>query len=150
MSYIDDNLTAGERVLYRAKLHWIVFRRPVIWLLIALVFWKNGSQEVSVVEWVALPLAIVSAITAYIHYTTSEFGLTNKRVLVKIGFIRRNSLETLLTRVEGILVNQGIFGRLLGYGSMTISGTGGSKEPFHKIAHPLEFRKRVQEQISTR
>ena len=85
----------------------------------------------------------------YITYSTSEFGVTNKRVLVKVGFIKRHSLETLLTKVEGISVDQGILGRILGYGSIVITGTGGTKEPFHKINAPFEFRKQVQEQIAT-
>jgi len=53
----------------------------------------------------------------------------------------------LLNKVEGIQVNQGILGRILGFGSITVSGTGGTKDPFHKIDAPLEFRKKVQEQI---
>ena len=78
----------------------------------------------------------------------SEFGVTNKRVIGKVGFIRRSSTELLLTRVEGIQVRQSIMGRMLGYGSVTISGTGGLKEPFHKISNPLELRRVVQEQIT--
>ncbi len=49
--------------------------------------------------------------------------------------------------MEGIQVNQGILGRILGFGSITVSGTGSTKDPFHKIDAPLEFRKKVQEQI---
>jgi uncharacterized membrane protein YdbT with pleckstrin-like domain len=55
----------------------------------------------------------------------------------------------LLNKVESIQVNQDILGRILGYGSITVSGTGGTKDPFHKIDAPLEFRKKVQEQIAS-
>jgi len=95
-----------------------------------------------------LLLAILTGIASFIRYSTSEFGITNKRVLAKVGFIRRNSLEVLLSKVEGIQVNQGILGRILGFGSIVVSGTGGTKDPFHKISAPLEFRRRVQEQIT--
>jgi hypothetical protein len=54
----------------------------------------------------------------------------------------------LLNKVEGIQVNQSILGRILEFGSITISGTGGTKNPFHKIDAPLEFRKKAQEQIA--
>ena len=68
--------------------------------------------------------------------------------MIKTGFIRRNSLETLLTKVEGIQVNQGMLGRILNYGTIIVKGTGGTSNPFHKIDAPLEFRKKVQEQIA--
>ncbi len=68
--------------------------------------------------------------------------------MIKTGLIRRHSLETLLSKIEGIGVAQSILGRIPGFGTIVISGTGGSKEPFHKIADPMMFRRRVQEQIA--
>ena len=61
--------------------------------------------------------------------------------------IRRHSLELLLQKVEGIGVDQGIAGRVLGYGTITVSGTGGTKESFPLISDPLEFRRQVQANI---
>jgi len=95
-----------------------------------------------------LLVAIIWGISSFISLKTSEFGITNKRVLIKTGFIRRDSLETLLTKVEGIQVNQGMLGRILNYGTIIVKGTGGTSNPFHKIDAPLEFRKKVQEQIA--
>ena len=46
---------------------------------------------------------------------------------------------------EGIQVQQGIIGRILDFGSIIISGTGGLRDSFHKIAAPLELRKNAQE-----
>ena len=147
MSYIEKNLMNGENILYRGKLHWVVFLWPIIWFIVAIMFFSDGSDTVAVGGLFVL-IAVVTGIASFIKYTTSEFGITNKRVIVKVGFIRRNSLEVLLTKVEGIQVNQGILGRILGFGSITVSGTGGTKDPFHKIDAPLEFRKRAQEQIA--
>ncbi len=147
MSYIDNNLMSGESVIYRAKLHWINFAWPVIWLIVAILFFA-GAGDAAAVGALFLLLAILTGIASFIRYSTSEFGITNKRVLAKVGFIRRNSLEVLLSKVEGIQVNQGILGRILGFGSIVVSGTGGTKDPFHKISAPLEFRRRVQEQIT--
>ena len=78
----------------------------------------------------------------------SEFAVTNKRVLIKTGWIRRHSLEILLSKIEGIRVEQDVLGRMWDYGTIVVSGTGGSKEPFHRIAEPMLFRRRVQDQIS--
>ena len=147
MSYIDTNLMPGESVTYRAKLHWIVFLWPIFWFVVAMALLSGGRQSAGAGEVVIL-FAILTGIGSFINYTTSEFGITNKRVMVKVGFIKRNSLEVLLTKVEGVQVTQGILGRILGYGTIVVTGTGGSKEPFHKICAPLEFRKKVQEQVA--
>ncbi len=146
MSYIEKNLMNGEKILYRVNLHWVVFLWPITWLALAIILFSKGG-DAAASGGIVILIAIITGIRAFINYKTSEFGVTSKRVIVKVGFIRRNSLEVLLNKVEGIQVNQGILGRILGFGSITISGTGGTKDPFHKIDAPFEFRKKVQEQI---
>lgn len=148
MSYIEKNLMNGESILYRGNLHWVVFLWPVIWFIVAIIFFSGGA-DIAPVGSLFILIAIVTGIASFINYKTSEFGITNKRVIVKVGFIRRNSLEVLLNKVEGIQVNQGILGRILGFGSIIMSGTGGTKDPFHKISAPLEFRRKAQEQIAS-
>lgn len=148
MSYIENNLMNGEDILYRGKLHWVVFLWSIIWIVVAIILFSGGG-DTATVGGIFILIAIITGIASFINYKTSEFGISNKRVIVKVGFIRRNSVEVLLNKVEGIQVNQGILGRILGFGSITISGTGGTKDPFHKIAAPLEFRRRAQEQIAT-
>jgi uncharacterized membrane protein YdbT with pleckstrin-like domain len=143
MSYIDQNLMAGEQVIYKGKLHWVLFVPAVSVLILGLLLLAvNGT-----VGGIVIALAVIDLIIAYLNYTTSEFGVTNKRIMIKVGIIRRHSLETLLKKVESITVNQTIIGRMLGYGTIVVSGTGGTPEPFHKISNPLEFRKQVNEQI---
>ena len=148
MSYIESNLMNDENVIYKAKLHWVVFLWPIIWFVIALSMYSSGGDSAGVAS-VVIFISILTGIISFINYTTSEFGITSKRVLVKTGLIRRHSLEVLLAKVEGIQVHQGLLGRILGYGSIIVSGTGGSKEPFHRIAAPLKFRKNAQEQIAS-
>jgi len=150
MGYIEQKLIAGEQILYRVKLHWVVFKWSAIWLVIFLILFtgKEGSLSVSVAPGI-LVLAIILIILASIKFATSEFGLTSKRILMKKGLIRRHSKELLLTKIEGIQVKQGIVGRIFGYGTIIVTGTGGIKTNFDKISNPLEFRRRVQEQLST-
>jgi hypothetical protein len=71
----------------------------------------------------------------------------SKRVLAKHGFIQRESIETLLSKVEAISVDQGIPGRVLGFGTIVLTGTGGTEESFPRIAAPLEFRRQIQSQV---
>jgi uncharacterized membrane protein YdbT with pleckstrin-like domain len=147
MGYIDKNLMDGEQIVYRTKLHWIVYLWPIILFVLFPIALSKG-QGFALLGPFLLIISIIWAISAFVSRRTSEFGVTNKRVLIKIGFISRDSLETLLTRVEGIEVRQGILGRIFNYGTITIKGTGGTINPFKRIEDPFEFRKIVQEQIS--
>ena len=148
MSYIEKHLMSNETLRHRGNLHWVVFLGPALWLIIGIMFFNGGSDAVPIGGLIIL-MALVTGISSFINLKTSEFGVTNKRVIVKVGLIRRNSIEVLLNKVEGIQVSQGILGRILGFGSITVGGTGGTKDPFHKIDAPLEFRKKAQEQIAS-
>jgi uncharacterized membrane protein YdbT with pleckstrin-like domain len=68
-------------------------------------------------------------------------------VVVKVGLTSRRTVELLLSKIESIGVEESLFGRMLGYGTVLLRGTGGTPESFNTIAHPLEFRREVQQQI---
>ena len=91
-----------------------------------------------------LIVAGLLGLSRWIISRTSEFAVTNKRVVIKVGLIRRHTLELLLAKVESIGVEQAVLGRILGYGTIVVVGTGGTRESFTNIAQPLEFRKQVQ------
>jgi uncharacterized membrane protein YdbT with pleckstrin-like domain len=153
MSYIDNNLLAGEQVVYRARLHWILYLPAILLFVVAILVLVLMASQPPENRGVLLGLAgllivvgLISGFLRWIDKVTSEFGVTNHRVIIKVGLIRRRSIELLLRQVEGIGVDQGILGRILGYGQITVAGTGGTKEPFKKIANPLEFRRQVQSQ----
>lgn len=153
MGYVEKNLTSGEAVVYRAHLHRIIFVPAVLLALASLPLWYLvfSNKELSVLGYAAGLLdvaAALSLLSALIAYKTSEFAVTNKQLIVKVGFVSRRSVELLLPKVEGIGVDQDFWGRILGYGTIIVTGTGGTKEPFAKIASPLEFRRQVNEQIT--
>jgi uncharacterized membrane protein YdbT with pleckstrin-like domain len=122
-----------------------MFIRPLSVALFGLLC--LSSPDLRPIGFICIILAILASISPWITYTSSEFAVTNKRVIVKAGFIRRVSLELLLTKVESISVNQGILGRIMGYGTIEVRGTGNTKERIPNIADPLGFRRKVQEQI---
>jgi uncharacterized membrane protein YdbT with pleckstrin-like domain len=146
MGYVDSNLLPNEQVTYRARLHRIIYLLPVCVLIIAIVV------AIASASWIAGGvlgvIGLLMLVPPWIRSISSEFAVTNKRVLVKVGLVRRHSLELLLQKVEGIGVDQGILGRVLGYGTITVSGTGGTREAFRMIAHPLEFRRQVQASLT--
>jgi uncharacterized membrane protein YdbT with pleckstrin-like domain len=149
MSYVDDHLLPGERVVYRAHIHKLSFVGP---LLLAILLIISGyaliASTAPIVSILLFAVALIPLLYAYILYKSSEFAVTDKRVIIKVGFIQRRTVETMLSKVEGIEVHQGILGRMMDFGTIVISGTGGTKESFRNIAAPLEFRRQVHGQIS--
>ena len=144
MAYIESNLLADETVVHRASLHWLVYWQAMLAGIAGVVLvWIEPLAGA-----IAFGLAVVLAIPPYIAKSTSEFGVTSKRVIIKVGLIRRRTLELLLRQVESIQVEQSILGRIFNYGSITLSGTGGVREVFHNIAAPLEFRRKIQSLIA--
>lgn len=147
MSYIDETLLADEHVVYRTALHWIIFLRPVFVILVGLVL-LIAFRTVPLVGAPVLLLGVLLLIAPLVAYWSTEFGVTNKRMIVKVGFIRRRTLELLLRQVEALSVDQSLSGRMLDYGTITLSGTGGVREVFHRVREPLELRRRIQGQVA--
>jgi uncharacterized membrane protein YdbT with pleckstrin-like domain len=147
MGYVDRRLTTGESVLYHARLHWVIFIAPALIALLGLVAIAIGGDELGLVGAALLFVAVALAMSRWIVRSTSEFAVTNRRVLIKVGVLSRHSVELLLTKVEGIGVDQDLWGRLLDYGTVVVSGTGGTREAFAKIADPLRFRTEVQSRV---
>jgi uncharacterized membrane protein YdbT with pleckstrin-like domain len=146
MSYVERNLLPNEEITYRARLHRIVYFLPDCVFLVAVLVGLAGGGWIAAA--IIAAIGVVLFIPPWIRSASSEFAITNKRVLVKVGLVRRHSLELLLQKVEGIGVDQSVLGRILGYGTITVSGVGGTKESFRMISNPLEFRRQVQASLS--
>lgn len=149
MSYIKSQLLPGEEIRYRGHLHRSIFAPAfsfaVVTVLALVIVLESGDWPLF---WGLAAATTISYIWAQVLYSTSEFVVTNKRVVIKVGWLRRRTVETMLSKVEGINVDQSLLGRLLGYGSIIITGTGGTQEPFRNIGSPFEFRRQVQAQVS--
>ena len=118
-SYVLENLVKNEEIVYWGKIHWINF--------------------------ISLRGFLSLFILPMIDNWTSEYAITNKRVIIKVGLIRRRTVEMNISKIESINVDQSILGRVLDYGDILIVGTGGTKESFDTLASPIQFRKKFQE-----
>jgi uncharacterized membrane protein YdbT with pleckstrin-like domain len=168
MSYVERNLIPGEKVFYKTGQHWSVLIGPCFvgavfaigGTLLAVYGYdeKSGTStsnsstsatsELLLAGIVLLfAVAAISIIAGVVRRNSTEMAVTNKRVVVKRGILSRRTFELLLSQIEGILVEESFMGRMLGFGTVIIRGTGGTPETFVKIAHPLEFRRQVQEHI---
>jgi len=118
-SYVNGHLIRDEHVAYETKYHWVIF--------------------------FSLKSIFTLTIYAWLKRWLSEFVITNRRIVIKEGFIARRTFEMNLSKIETVNVDQTVMGRILNYGSITIIGTGGTKETFHNIARPMKFRQSFQE-----
>ena len=144
VGYIESNLLPDEEIIYKATLHWKIFWKSSFIVLVGIFCLAVQAILAGAVTGIGLALAL----RAFIDYKPSEFGVTTKRVIIKVGFLRRRTLELLLRQVEAISVEQSLLGRMLDFGSLTLTGTGGVHEVFHNISSPLEFRKRIHGQAT--
>jgi uncharacterized membrane protein YdbT with pleckstrin-like domain len=158
--YVDANLITGENVTYRGGLHWIVLVAPasiaviVVLFGVAMLVAGGSAKEAGLRELaysagaLAIFIAAIYLLVAILHWRAAEFAVTNKRVIFKVGVLKRRTQEMFLEKIESVNVDEGLLGRALDYGTVAIRGTGGTLEPFRNISHALEFRRQVQEQIS--
>ena len=149
-NYTNQTLAKGEKVLENVG--------PSRWMFYTAIL--NGTAGVGFIlapilsasmYSLALPVVglwfiFISVSGAIIYYTT-EFALTNKKVLAKSGLISRSTDELQLKKIEGCDVRQGILERMLGYGSVVLSGTGTQKVVFAGIDNPLQVKKLIDSKI---
>jgi uncharacterized membrane protein YdbT with pleckstrin-like domain len=168
MSYLERNLIPGEKVFYKTGLHWSVLIGPfllgavciIVAALLAIYAESDksgtssnasgGSGPSEIILAGVILLSVIAAVTiifGIVRRNSTEMGVTNKRVVVKRGILSRRTFELLLSQIEGILVEESFMGRIFGFGTVIIRGTGGTPETFVGIAHPLEFRRQVQQHI---
>lgn len=149
MVYIENNLLPKENIFYRGYRHWIVFLHVSLWLCVAL-FIGLVFPGFTILEGVILLFAVVTGITAFIFYWFSEIAVTNMRVIVKTGWIARDSTETMIQNIASIHIDQPVLGRIFNYGTVTILDRSGLQTPYLFIRDPFEFRRAVQSQIEQR
>lgn len=129
MSYIDDSLIEGEKIIHRARVSW----------------WSQFGLLLIGVVLLVVVIGLFFIIAAWINVRSTEIAITNRRVIAKFGFIKRDTVEINLEKVEALRVEQGFLGRMLNYGTVFISGAGTSVAPIRDIADPLVFRRKFME-----
>jgi len=150
MSYIEKNLMDDEDMVHVTRLHPIILLFPAA----ATSLLAGSFAIVDSIPYAQILVALFLVVALWrlserlVLFLSSEFGITSKRVLGKTGFIRRTSLDIVLGKVEAIRLSQSILGRVLNYGDIEVTGTGGTDEILRFIPDPLEFRKVVQEQLA--
>jgi uncharacterized membrane protein YdbT with pleckstrin-like domain len=149
MSYLDQVLQPGEKILYRTTVSWTLYAPGIALLVLAIIVYSAAHQALSSTLWanvlfiiIAVPALFLLA-QAWFRRWTTEIAVTSLRVILKRGFIRRHTIEMHVDKIESVDVDQSLLGRLFNYGNITVRGTGSTFEPVRMIDHPLRFRSQV-------
>jgi len=130
MSYIQDSLSKNENIEKVFKLHWITKFTSLFFLIVLSI--------------PTLGVSLIVSIYVYLYLKKLEQGITNKRIILKKGIIARKTQEIKLDAVETVQIEQDIIGRLLGFGSIKITGRGASDLIFKNIDNPMQVKKDIE------
>ena len=124
MSYIEESLSTGEEIQALFILHWVAKLPMILWIVLIITI------PLALWEWLKL------------HFT--EMGVTNKRVIFKTGIVSRHSEEIKLSSIETVEIEQGIMGRILGFGTVKVTGRGISDLVLTRINDPMDVKRRIE------
>ncbi|HEX4044360.1 MAG TPA: PH domain-containing protein [Gammaproteobacteria bacterium] len=145
---IVKTLLPDEQIINRTKKHLIIFFFPVVLTLLSIYIagYMSNNPILEKLQWAPWVVTLIFWAYAYLEYLTSEFVVTNKRVLMREGFFVRHSNETRLAAISQVTVNQSLIGQLFNYGTVLINAFGAS-DSFAMIARPNVFQQCVNEAI---
>jgi uncharacterized membrane protein YdbT with pleckstrin-like domain len=156
--YVDKVLLEDEEIVHRAAVHWVVYLGGIVWVGLAIIVFiasssygarlavNVGGAPYHPLTWVGYVMLVLGAFRlmgAALEQWTTELAITTRRAIAKVGFIRRETWEINASKIESVEVDQSIFGRLLGYGTVVVKGTGGGTTPMKLIADPIAFRNHI-------
>lgn len=158
MGYIRNNLAPDETIRAVVRVHWGILL-PAAWALVVLAgaMWLGRSGlldlwlsrlDIPVSAWVPIgilaAICLITTVHAVIYLLTTEIAITDRKVVAKWGLFARRTIEQRLSKIESVAVDQGILGRIFGFGSVFVHGTGSGSTPIRYVRDPLWVRREIQ------
>lgn len=153
MSYLMQSLAPGEAIVAMFKLHWSMWIRLWIVVVLGLVaVVALLAAQVAWGTWAALAAAILTILVAgyqWLWLRGIEQGVTNRRVVRKIGIVSRETTELRLASIETVDLRQSFWGRIFGYGDVEITGRGETAMVLDRIARPIDVKRDIESAYSS-
>jgi hypothetical protein len=151
VSYAEKVLQPGETIVYRARLHWIVYLAGIVLIVVAVILalaavvLTGASLRLGLMlaALIALFLGLFQMLRAWFVVANTEIIVTSRRLIYKTGFVARNTVEMNLDKVESVLVEQTLVGRMLDFGRVMVRGVGSGLEPIERVAAPLQLHRNI-------
>jgi uncharacterized membrane protein YdbT with pleckstrin-like domain len=149
MSYVNEVLQPDETVRFRTNVHWSVYLKAITALVIGLAllawYWQDGTGSMVLLLAAAAfgVSALILVVPPFLERLGTEIAITDRRIIYKTGLIQRHTVEISMDKVESVDVDQSVLGRIFGYGTVTVRGTGEAAEPLRNVAAPIALRNAV-------
>ena len=131
MSYLEKNVISSRDVVK------VIPKKNPIFLILKWIWGVLGF-------WL-LFIPTFQAIKATIIYCTTEYLVTNFKVLEKYGWISTHTDEMTLTKIENIVVKYSFFGKIFNYGKIIIQGANHNNIVFSNIKNAEAVKKEINE-----
>ena len=150
MGYIEKSLATNEHLIYRAQFHWLYDLAAWVLLLGALVgaFVLNGNDYPAWASLSLVALGVLFFLSIKLPLWAQQIAVTDQRLIHRRGLVGRDTEELQLRSVEEVRLDQGILGRIFGFGRIVVSGTGIEDLRLPTLAEPMKLRRKLQEAIS--
>ncbi len=130
-------------IVYQARLHWILYLGPVALVAVAwlLHYYLRAPDQL---EWA---IGVISVIWECMVWLTCHFSFLNikkNRIVMCSGVLVRQTVDIPMNKIESIDIRQSILGSILQYGSLLITGTGGTRQSIKFLNKPLTCRRYIE------
>jgi uncharacterized membrane protein YdbT with pleckstrin-like domain len=134
----------NQQVVYQARLHWVLFIWPVLFLAFGL--WASSKfLSLHEVGLFVVVMALLWSILVWLTYQFSSLTIKKKQVILRTGILVRQTIDISLNKIESVDIRQSILGSLFKYGSIVITGTGGTRQEMTYVARPLTCRRYIEQ-----
>jgi membrane protein YdbS with pleckstrin-like domain len=157
MAFPKNLLNPGEEVAVDLNPHWLYFFEPVatlagIVILALIVQFQLGDgtiqDSLSIVLVVGILVAAVWAGIRYLKWTTTNFVVTDDRVIFRHGIFAKSGVQIPLERINNVNFHQRFIERMVGAGDLLIESGGESGQSrFTDVRHPDQIQKLIHAQI---
>ena len=140
----SDELTEGERIVYQAKLHWVLFLGPA--MLIVLGGLWIPAKGLAALVFVAIGLAW--GVLSHRKYYNSYIHVTNKKVVICASSLLRRPYKIPLVDIGYVDFYQPSLGAMLNFGKITIIHGDKYKSVFRMVSSPGDLVAVLKEQVA--
>jgi membrane protein YdbS with pleckstrin-like domain len=142
MSFSKRQLLPDEKIIRVAHPSWVLLLKPILLNIVAAAIVLTLAALFQQ-PWLAVLLVFSLAVLGWEMFARrrNEYIVTSRRVVKQEGIFTIHSFDAPLDKINNIFHEQGVWGRILGYGSVgleTASEQGTTM--FHHIPDPIGFK----------
>lgn len=133
-----------QAIVYFARLNRIIFFWPLL-LLMAMIFVFFTYPAFKEPSLIFIGISVIWLVMTWVTYYFSSLTLKKNQVILRTGLIVRKTVDIPLNKIESIDIRQSILGSIFRYGSLEITGTGGTRNLINFLCRPLSCRRQIEQ-----